>query len=328
VYYGDRIGKTIISTRLAATMGKVLGRTSVVHLTGLFDWIFPWTVMLCMGSGVPLVLSVRGSLLESARRWRSHRKTGWQLLVGSWALGRVSVFHATSQEEADAVNAMLPGASIVVIPNGVGIPDTCSARPKASPAQDGLPYIAYLGRIHPFKQVERIIHAFGVVTRRRPARLVVAGTGEEAYLVALRRIALEQGLGEQVCFIGHVSGAEKEGLLTAAQGLVLASKSESFGMSVAEALAHGTPCVVTKTAPWSGLERERCGFWVDDCVEALAEGMRKLIDLSPEERRAMGERGRAWMARDFSWGSVAKRMIGLYERVMDESRARQRSNVM
>jgi glycosyltransferase involved in cell wall biosynthesis len=77
---------------------------------------------------------------------------------------------------------------------------------------------------------------------------------------------------------------------------------------------------VSKTAPWEGLDREGCGFWVEDSEEALADGMRRLMTLSAEERRAMGMRGRAWMAREFSWEGVGKRMVELYESLVEEKR--------
>ena len=154
-----------------------------------------------------------------------------------------------------------------------------------------------------------------------PWTLTIAGDGEPSYRRELERVAEEAGVADRVRFVGHVSGDEKTSLLAQAEGLVLASYSENFGMSVAEALAHGTPCVVSKTAPWEGLGREGCGFWVDDSEEALAEGMRRLMALLPEESRAMGMRGREWMKREFSWDGVAKRMIGLYERVIEEKKS-------
>jgi len=52
----------------------------------------------------------------------------------------------------------------------------------------------------------------------------------------------------------------------------------------------------------------------------LVEGMNRLMALSPEERRAMGMRGRAWMAREFSWEGVGKRMVELYESLVEEKR--------
>jgi glycosyltransferase involved in cell wall biosynthesis len=248
--------------------------------------------------------------------------------------------------EADAIRTLIPGSRVAVIPNGVNVPVE-----QPEPACGAEPYLLFMGRLHRYKRVERIIRAFAaavgehgaqmpqgsaVVGRERSGRrgtlrdellggrwaLFVAGDGDADYRRELERFAADSGVGDCVRFVGHVSGEEKAWLLAEAEGLVLASYSENFGMSVAEALAHGTPCLVTKTAPWEGLERERCGLWVDDSEEALTEGMRRLMALSPAERRAMGMRGREWMQRDFSWDNVARRMLTLYEELAGETAER------
>ncbi len=76
-----------------------------------------------------------------------------------------------------------------------------------------------------------------------PWSLIIAGDGEAGYRRELERVAAEAGVGERVRFVGQVVGEEKARLLAGAECVVLASHSENFGMSVAEALAHGTPAL-------------------------------------------------------------------------------------
>jgi glycosyltransferase involved in cell wall biosynthesis len=279
----------------------------------------------------------------------------------------VSAFHATSEEEARALRELVPGARVAVIPNGVEVPE---ALPEREP--NAAPYLLYLGRLHPYKQVERIIEAFarasaGTATDGRrltgapvSARssvvggqqatadgrrqtdapvnarssfvvgrssvvttnwsLLIAGDGEEKYKASLRKLTEDLGLTDAVRFVGHADGEEKARLLAGAEFVVQAPNPENFGNVVAEALAHGTPTLVGKGLPWEDLDRKGCGFWVNDSVEALAEGMNRLMALSPEERRAMGARGRAWMKRDFSWDGVAQKMVELYEESVQQKR--------
>jgi glycosyltransferase involved in cell wall biosynthesis len=93
---------------------------------------------------------------------------------------------------------------------------------------------------------------------------------------------------------------------------VLPSLNENFALTVAEALAAEVPVISTKGAPWEGLDKEKCGWWIEQGVEPLADALRRAMRLSDEERHAMGQQGRVWMARDFGWERVGRDMMDVY----------------
>jgi glycosyltransferase involved in cell wall biosynthesis len=93
---------------------------------------------------------------------------------------------------------------------------------------------------------------------------------------------------------------------------VLPTYSENFGMSIAEALASGTPALVSKGAPWSGLEARRAGRWIDIGVDPLVAGLEDLLQREPRELRDMGINGRTWMTEAYSWRTIGQRMAELY----------------
>ena len=127
----------------------------VVHLTGTYNWFLPLAGRLCRRHEKPLVVSPRGSLVAEARGSKGLKKRLFDRLVQVRALSRVSAFHATSEEEARALRELVRGARVAVIPNGVEVPE---ALPVQEPEEG--PYGLYLGRLHPYKRVERIITAF------------------------------------------------------------------------------------------------------------------------------------------------------------------------
>lgn len=109
--------------------------------------------------------------------------------------------------------------------------------------------------------------------------------------------------------VGAVLGKTKKKLFEDSDLVIVPSHSESFGIVVAEALAHGVPVIASKGTPWSGLEQKACGLWVENDPENLANAIRRI---SAMPLRDMGFRGREWMQREFTWNSIAKRMADLY----------------
>lgn len=115
-----------------------------------------------------------------------------------------------------------------------------------------------------------------------------------------------------VAFVGPVFGEDKNALYRSASLFILPSHSENFGIVVAEALAHGVPVMASTGTPWEQVVTERCGWWISIDEASLEACLRQALSQDPTTLRAMGENGRLWMRRDFSWESIANRIVSLY----------------
>lgn len=115
---------------------------------------------------------------------------------------------------------------------------------------------------------------------------------------------------------GPVYGKDKHKHYREAELFVLPSHSENFGMSVAEALAQGTPAIVSQGAPWQNLEHENAGWWVEKNQDAWQQALQRAMSLNNKVLAEMGERGRLWMLRDFSWKHVGEHMHQTYSWVL------------
>jgi glycosyltransferase involved in cell wall biosynthesis len=143
-------------------------------------------------------------------------------------------------------------------------------------------------------------------------RLVIGGPDEAGHRADVEHAVGRASLGEVVSFLGPLDDVAKRKALSDADLLVLPSYSESFGMVVGEALAHGAPVLTTNAVPWPSLETHACGWRVAPSPDGLAEGLRLATGADTATLRAMGQRGRALVAAEYGWDQVARRFADAY----------------
>jgi glycosyltransferase involved in cell wall biosynthesis len=285
----------------------------VVHLHGLFNRTVWMGSEAARRAGTPVVVSPRGMLEAPAlahHAWRKRLSWAWR---DEQVMRDAACWHAASSREAEALGRR-GNTRIVEIPNSVDpIAASDAVRLDATRAVGlpaAAPYVLFLGRLHPIKRLDLVAAAFSEVAAAVPeARLVIAGPDEAGHRAAVA--PLFEPLQSRVHWCGPVDGELKAGLLRGAAALVLCSDSESFGMSVAEALSAAVPVVVTRTCPWPAIEQIGCGHWVAQAAPDIASGVIALLQ-HPDEARQMGLRGQEFAAREFSPGPIAARWLALY----------------
>src|SRR5262249_61083019 len=117
-------------------------------------------------------------------------------------------------------------------------------------------------------------------------------------------------------WVGAVDDRQKAALLSSARALVLCSDSESFGSSVVEAMAAGTPVVTTTTCPWHEVEAEGAGRCVPQTAQAIAGALDAILS-DRDAAREMGARGRALVARRYTWEANARIVATEYARLAE-----------
>jgi glycosyltransferase involved in cell wall biosynthesis len=192
-----------------------------------------------------------------------------------------------------------------LIPNGIDAPPE-AARTSGSVA----PQILFVGRLHPIKRLDLLIDAFAALRRvHAAARLVVAGPDERGMRPELVARAGEHA--GAIRWVGEVDAAERAALLQEAAALVMCSDSESFGMSVLEAMAAAVPVVVTRTCPWPDIHRHGTGFWIEHRAGAIADALDRVL-ADPTAAREMGRRGRALAESRYRWDVIARSFATQY----------------
>jgi glycosyltransferase involved in cell wall biosynthesis len=309
---GGPLGRALrLSPDLAASLTADAPSGAVIHAHGL--WLMPniyphWARRRSARPG-PLVHSTHGMLGTPALRISAWKKRPFWWLAQRWALQAADCLHATAPSEYAEIRAAGLTNPVAVVPNGIDLPD-----PATMPARGaaGERIVLSLGRIHPKKGLDRLLRAWALIEPELPTwRLRIVGPAEVGHDQALAALARALGL-QRVSIEGPLYGAEKLRAYRDAELFVLSTRNENFALTVAEALAAEVPVISTRGAPWAGLEPERCGWWIDHGVTPLAAALRHAMTIGSAERRAMGARGRAWMARDFGWDRIAADMLQVY----------------
>jgi glycosyltransferase involved in cell wall biosynthesis len=279
----------------------------VFHSHGL--WLMPNVAPAFAASsrGAVFGLSPRGMLAPEALAYSPTKKRLFWALAQRRALTRAAFLHATAESEYLEIRSRRLDNPVAVIPNGIEIP---KVQRRRGPARERT--VLTLGRLHPKKNLEALLVAWSRVEARFPDwRLRIVGPDEGGYRTTLLSLSAKLQL-QRVSIEEPLYGAEKLAAYASADLFVLCSLNENFGMTVAEALAAGTPVLVTKGSPWAEVERARSGWWVDQSLDGLAAGLERALQAPAEHLEPMGARGRAWMQAEFSWAAVARDMLSVY----------------
>jgi glycosyltransferase involved in cell wall biosynthesis len=282
------------------------GQIDIVHDHGL--WMMPnvYTSWAVRESACCLVMSPHGMLSEWALSQSPWIKKAFWTLIQGRSTRRATCIHATAESEYEDVRRMGLCQPVCVIPHGIDVPDA-ARKPKGPKRQ-----LLFLGRVHPKKGVDILLHAWHGIAHRFPDWMLrIAGPDNGGYLTHMQALARGANI-ERVEFCGPLYGEDKLRAYQEAELFVLPTHSENFAITVTEAMAAGTPVIVTRGAPWSALECRGAGWWIDIGLEPLRACLEVAMSRPSAELTAMGERARLWMLRDFSWRHVGKTLDDVY----------------
>ena len=195
-----------------------------------------------------------------------------------------------------------------------------SFRPVTAPEQIdamrreyGLPerFMLSVVKYDPRKNVPNLLEAFRLCRQRTPCRIVVVGLGCEKYREECG--LQDKGLAPDVTFLGWVDNKRLPALYSLADFLFFPSVYEEFGIPTVEAMACGTPVVVSKTGALPELAGD-AGLLVDPGdPEEMADAIYRMWtddSFRREMARRAGER-----SKQFSWDKCARQTLDVLESV-------------
>jgi glycosyltransferase involved in cell wall biosynthesis len=296
---------------------KQMACFDVAHIYGLYDLLAPPVARACRASGIPYVVEPIGMFRPIVRsialKWVYRRLFGDALIRGAQRIVATSV-----QEQQELIEGGIPAEKIVIRRNGIEPPEHLPA-PGSFRRRLGIPedaqLVLYLGRLVSKKSPDLLLEAFAHWQARvgpvPSSFLVLAGPDEaDGYRRQLEARAARLHLSNQVLFTGPLYGDAKWSAYRDADVFVLPSQNENFGNTAAEAVACGTPVLLTDRCGVAALVEGRAGLVVPHQRDALSRALEQL--LGDAQLRDRLKAGCAAAVRDLGWEEPLDQMETLY----------------
>lgn len=290
----------------------------IVHVHGTITPLSREAVKVAESNNIPVLLSAH----NMTNPWMWHYKGQMYFILKSlyWKilqrppLRKARYVHAISRSEARDLQKEFPGAIQILISNAVDL-STMVPLEYTTPE----PYFLFVGRLHPVKGVELLLHAFGRASLPESWRLVVIGPDfDPQYSLQLHRIVSNSNLEDRVSFLGPIFDNRKYELMQKAWAMVVPSFSEGFALVNLEAAAVRTPTITTIE---TGVEdwNEHGGLIVKPDVEELTRALEQAASWGLEERLRRGTQIQEWTGKSYDWSAVGPRWLQAYQHIIEKS---------
>jgi glycosyltransferase involved in cell wall biosynthesis len=300
---GPGIGKYGFTLRLDRWLKENLSRFDGVIVNGLWQYHGYAVWKACHGKK-PYVVFAHGMLdpwFKKAYPAKHRQKALYWAAIERRLLRDATSVMFTSPAEAELAPQTFRHSewTSCVVPYGTVAPN---GKPEvqierfyaACPEVRSSKFILFIGRLHKKKGCDLLIQAFAQTCRDDPEmHLIIAGPDEERLTPELTSLATAGGVGDRVHFPGMLRGDAKWGAFYAAEVFALPSHQENFGVAVAEALACGTPVLISNQVNiWREIVADEVGLVEDDDLAGTTRLLARWRAIRPTERAEMAIRCR------------------------------------
>jgi glycosyltransferase involved in cell wall biosynthesis len=290
----------------------------IIHSHGL--WMYPGLAARksAKKNGSKLLVSPHGMLEPWALNHSSWKKKLAERFFESKNLRESDCLHALCVAEAENFRRYGLKNPIAIIPNGVDLEDSAPSSGEAIiekfPDIRGRRRILFLSRLHSKKGLTNLLQAWQRLAHNfKDWQLLIAGSGEPTYENELKASSRDLISDKSVVFLGPVYGSDKNKILAASDAFILPSFSEGFSMAILEAAAAGLPVLLTPECNFPELTASNAAIEISTDVSGIEKGLRQVIGLPEEQRKAMGQHGQNLVQKSYTWPSIAAQMCRVYD---------------
>lgn len=306
----------LVTPELAPSMRKLLSSVDIVHTQ--MPFVYPTMVAgrIAISANKPLFYNQRGVFHPTRLEYRGSKKRLYIELIEKPIMRRATGLIALTPDEVDSYRALGIKTPCHIVPNGIDVakfrrvPRIASLSTLDIEESDRV--ILFLGRLHPSKGVDILVDAFFRIISQHPdALLVIAGPDEHGFSQQIQTEAAQKDLQHRIRLPGMITGDLKVDLLARADLFVLPSSGEGLSMAVLEALASGTPVIISPECNLPAVEEVKAGAIIARDAALVAQEISRF--LADDALISAASEAAYHLARDrFGWPTAVDKLEGLY----------------
>jgi len=291
----------------------------LVHVHAIFSYASTIAMAIARIKNVPYITRPLGQLCEWSLQQSKLRKQIYLNVIERSNLLHSKSLHFTAEQEKTEFNQLGLNIPNFILPHGVYVPtpilDAKTQVRKILHITDQRPIILFMSRIHPKKGLEYLILALSKLKEYNFV-LVIAGSGAPDYVNQIKDLLKTHDICDRTHMIGFVRSETKNLYLQGADIFALTSHSENFGIAAIEALAAGTPVLITDGVAIAPMVKEQAiGYVTKLEVGAIASIIQEFFD-HPDIARQKGDRATLYIAEHYSWAKITRRLMAVYENLL------------
>ena len=318
-----------LHSHLRREVAAAVERADIVHIHALWEEIQHVAAREAHRRSVPYVITPHGMLDPWSLSQGKLKKRLYLMLRLKRDLNAAAAIHWTDEAEGELAAPLKLTPLAIVEPCCVDLAEFADlpAKPQMRaellrrfPLIGSRPVICFLGRIHPKKGLDLLIPAFAK-GHTRDAVLLIAGPDPIGYMAEVRRMIETHDLSSRVIESPMLTGRDRLAALAGADLFVLPSYQENFGIAVVEALAAGTPVIVSdRVNIHRHVSQAGVGAVCRPEVEPLAALMTQWMTDSAL-RAAASDKARGFVGQKYDQDIVARHWSDHYARLIRHPRA-------
>ncbi len=316
-----------VSTR-ERDIASIVSSANALHLHVIWDLVGLQLAHQAKRAATPYFVTLHGMLDDWSLAQKHTKKVLHLRLAGRRFLENAAAVHVTADGEKAQSEKWFPRGNSHVIPclfdlgpyNTLPGPAPARAAFASDFPEADVPIILFLSRLHQKKGLELLICAADILRGDGlQFRILIAGSGEDAYEEHLKTMVSSHGLSEHIRFLGFVSGIVKVSLYEAADLFVLPTSQENWGFVLMESLLCGTPVMTTRGVDiWSELESSQAALIVEQDAEQIAAAIGAFFR-DTTKRESMNRCAKTWALATLSPETISARYEDMYAEVQVSS---------